>query len=52
MKNTNKLGSHAVLNIMLPIVFMAKYRRKTLTPKRLDTLKRPLVKYSKDGGAS
>lgn len=39
MKNTNQSKSHAVFNIKLHIVFVTKYRRKTLTPEVLDYLK-------------
>ena len=38
MKNTNKSSSHAVFNIKLHIVFVTKYRRKTLTPELLEYL--------------
>ena len=37
-KNTNKSSSHAVFNIKLHIVFVTKYRRKTLTPELLEYL--------------
>jgi REP element-mobilizing transposase RayT len=39
MENTNQSSSHAVFNIKLHIVFVTKYRRKTLTPELLDYLK-------------
>ena len=39
MENTNRSSSHAVFNIKLHIVFVTKYRRKTLTPEVLDYLK-------------
>ncbi|NDP40778.1 MAG: IS200/IS605 family transposase [Rhodoferax sp.] len=39
MENTNQSKSHAVFNIKLHIVFVTKYRRKTLTPELLDYLK-------------
>ncbi len=39
MENTNQSKSHAVFNIKLHIVFVTKYRRKTLTPEVLDYLK-------------
>ncbi len=35
MENNNKSSSHAVFNIKLHIVFVTKYRRKTLTPELL-----------------
>lgn len=35
----NKSSSHAVFNIKLHIIFVTKYRRKTLTPELLDYLK-------------
>jgi putative transposase len=38
MENTNKSSSHAVFNIKLHVVFVTKYRRKTLTPELLDYL--------------
>lgn len=38
MHNTNKSSSHAVFNIKLHIVFVTKYRRKTLTPELLNYL--------------
>lgn len=37
--SSNNTLSHAVFNIKLHIVFMTKYRRKTLTPELLDYLK-------------
>jgi putative transposase len=40
MDNVNKSSSHAVYNLKLHIVFVTKYRRKTLTPEMLDSLKR------------
>jgi len=39
MENTNQSKSHAVFNIKLHIVFVTKYRRRTLTPEVLDYLK-------------
>lgn len=39
MENNNRSKSHAVFNIKLHIVFVTKYRRKTLTPEVLDYLK-------------
>ncbi len=39
MENTTQSKSHAVFNIKLHIVFVTKYRRKTLTPEVLDYLK-------------
>ena len=39
METNNKSSSHAVFNIKLHIVFVTKYRRKTLTPELLDYLK-------------
>lgn len=39
MENNNRSSSHAVFNIKLHIVFVTKYRRKTLTPEVLDYLK-------------
>ena len=39
MENTNQSKSHAVYSIKLHIVFVTKYRRKTLTPEMLDYLK-------------
>ena len=39
METNNKSLSHAVFNIKLRIVFVTKYRRKTLTPELLDYLK-------------
>ena len=38
MENTNRSSSHAVFNIKLHIVFVTKYRRKTLTPEVLNYL--------------
>ena len=35
MDNANKSSSHAVFNIKLHIVFVTKYRRKTLSPELL-----------------
>ena len=43
MENNNKSSSHAVFNIKLHIVFVTKYRRKTLTPELLDYLKLALT---------
>lgn len=37
--SSNNTLSHAVFNIKLHIVFVTKYRRKTLTPELLDYLK-------------
>ena len=39
MENNNRSSSHAVFNIKLHIVFVTKYRRKTLTLELLDSLK-------------
>ena len=39
MDNVTKSSSHAVFNIKLHIVFVTKYRRKTLTPELLAYLK-------------
>jgi putative transposase len=39
MENNNRSSSHAVFNIKLHIVFVTKYRRKTLTPELLEYLK-------------
>ena len=39
MENANKSSSHAVFNLKLHIIFVTKYRRKTLTPELLDCLK-------------
>lgn len=39
MESNNKSSSHAVFNIKLHIVFVTKYRRKTLTPELLEYLK-------------
>ena len=39
MEINNKSLSHAVFNIKLHIVFVTKYRRKTLTPELLEYLK-------------
>ena len=39
MNNTHKSSSHAVFNLKLHIVFVTKYRRKTLTPEVLNYLK-------------
>ena len=39
MENNNRSSSHSVFNIKLHIVFVTKYRRKTLTPEVLDYLK-------------
>ena len=38
MEHNNKSSSHAVYNIKLHIVFVTKYRRKTLTPEVLEYL--------------
>lgn len=38
MENNNKSSSHAVFNIKLQIVFVTKYRQKTLTPELLKYL--------------
>ena len=40
MKDTTQSSSHAVYSIKLHIVFVTKYRRKTLAPELLDYLKR------------
>ena len=39
MENNNRSSSHAVFNLNLHIVFMTKYRRKTLTPDLLEYLR-------------
>lgn len=39
MEDNNRSSSHAVFNIKLHIVFVTKYRRKTLTPELLEYLK-------------
>lgn len=39
MEDATRSSSHAVFNIKLHIVFVTKYRRKTLTPELLDYLK-------------
>lgn len=39
MESNNRSSSHAVFNIKLHIVFVTKYRRKTLTPEVLNYLK-------------
>lgn len=39
MENNNRSSSHAVFNIKLHIVFVKKYRRKTLSPEVLGYLK-------------
>lgn len=39
MESNNRSSSHAVFNVKLHIVFVTKYRRKTLTPDVLDYLK-------------
>lgn len=39
MENTNRSCSHAVYNIKLHVVFVTKYRRRTLTPDMLEYLK-------------
>ena len=39
METNNRSSSHAVFNIKLHIVFVTKYRRKTLTPELLEYLK-------------
>jgi putative transposase len=38
MENNSKSSSHAVFNIKLHIVFVTKYRRKTLAPELLEYL--------------
>lgn len=38
MENANKSSSHAVFNIKLHIVFVTKYRRRTLAPELLEYL--------------
>ena len=39
METNNRSSSHAVFNIKLHVVFVTKYRRKTLTPELLEYLK-------------
>ena len=39
MENTNLCSSHTVFNFKLHIVFVSKYRRKTLSPELLEYLK-------------
>lgn len=39
MKDMNRSSSHAVFSIKLHIVFVTKYRRKTLSPELLEYLK-------------
>ena len=39
METNNKSSSHAVFNIKLHVVFVTKYRRKTLKPELLEYLK-------------
>ena len=39
MENNNRSSSHAVFNIKLHVVFVTKYRRKTLSPELLESLK-------------
>lgn len=39
METHNRSSSHAVFNLKLHIVFVTKYRRKTLTPELLEYLK-------------
>ena len=39
MEDTNRSSSHAVYNIKLHVVFVTKYRRRTLTPEVLSYLK-------------
>nr|WP_255333626.1 IS200/IS605 family transposase [Thiomonas sp. FB-Cd] len=39
MKDTTQSSSHAVYSIKLHIVFVTKYRRKTLNAERLDDLR-------------
>ena len=39
MQDTNKSSSHAVFNIKLHLVFVTKYRRKTLTPQMQEYLR-------------
>lgn len=39
MENNNRSSSHAVFNIKLHVVFVTKYRRKTLTPELLNYLR-------------
>lgn len=48
MENTNKSLSHAVFSIKLHIVFVTKYRRKTLTPELLDYLKQAISEILTD----
>lgn len=38
MEGTNKSSSHAVYNLKLHVVFVTKYRRKTLSPDLLEYL--------------
>ncbi|MEX3999141.1 IS200/IS605 family transposase [Paraburkholderia sp. EG285A] len=38
MENANRSSSHAVYNLKLHIVFVTRYRRKTLSPELLDYL--------------
>jgi putative transposase len=42
VENTNKSSSHAVYNLKLRIVFVTKYRRKTLSPDLLAYLETAL----------
>ena len=39
MDTNNRSSSHAVFNLKLHIVFVTKYRRKTLTPELLEYLR-------------
>ena len=38
MENANRSSSHAVYNLKLHVIFVTKYRRKTLSPELLDYL--------------
>jgi putative transposase len=38
MQNNNRSSAHAVFNLLLHIVFVTKYRRKSLTPELLEYL--------------
>jgi len=42
MENTNKSSSHAVYSLKLHVVFVTKYRRKTLSPELLAYLETAL----------
>lgn len=43
MEDTHKSSSHAVYNLKLHIIFVTKYRRKTLNPELLAYLKTALA---------